>query len=244
MTYNNATKNHHEMYMPDDQVIPGVLYGSPDRLLSPAYWVRRCREGEKNSYDFISRGSTLLEEVGFCLLGGFGIKLEICEAFYNFLQKEGVFMPNNEFTEEQLFEMLNTPIKVLERPHRYRFPRQRAQRIHSAIRKLGKLNLDTSNDKVFRNQIQNLEGVGYKTASWIARNWLGSERVAILDIHVLRAGWKINLFEQDCSLPKDYLHLENRFLDFANAIKVRASVLDAVIWTDMRSFGSRLVLNA
>lgn len=244
MTNNNITKNHHEIYMPDEEVVSGVLYGSPDQLLSPAYWVKRCKEGEKISYDFISRESTLFEEVGFCLLGGFGVKLEICEAFYNFLQKEGTFIPDKEFTEEQLFELLNTQIKILGKPHRYRFPRQRARRIHLAMKKLRKLNLDTSNDRVFRDQIQSLEGIGYKTASWIARNWLGSERVAILDIHVLRAGRKINLFKKDYNLPKDYLYLENRFLDFANAIEVRASVLDAVIWTDMRNFGSRLVLSA
>lgn len=238
---NNIMQDIHGMYMPNDEVVPGVVYGRPDRLLSPAYWVQRCREGEKIGYDFISLGSTLFEEVGFCLLGGFGVKLEVCEAFYNLLQKEGAFTPDSKFTEEQLFELLNTPIKILERPHRYRFPRQRARRIHLAMKKLEKLNLNMSNDRVFRDQIQSLEGVGYKTASWIARNWLGSERVAILDIHILRAGQKINLFKQNCTLPKDYLHLENRFLDFANAIEVRASILDAVIWTDMRNFGSRLV---
>ena len=79
-----------------------------------------------------------------------------------------------------------------------------------------------------------LPGIGPKTASWIVRNWLGSDDVAILDVHVLRAGILMGLFPEDCRLPKDYEVLEKKFLDFARAIQVRASLLDAIMWRDMR----------
>jgi endonuclease III len=39
-----------------------------------------------------------------------------------------------------------------------------------------------------------LPGIGPKTASWIARNWLDADDVAILDIHIMRVGQVIGLF--------------------------------------------------
>lgn len=230
-------------YYPDLQLIPGVAYGSPDKLLSPAYWAQRCREGEATGHDFISRGSTLHEEIGFCLLGGFGVTLEINEAFYRHLLINNVFMSESDISEEKILSLLNMRIPVAGRLHKYRFPRQRARRIYLAMKHLDELDLDLTDGEKFRSQIEQLDGIGPKTASWIARNWLGAENVAILDIHVLRAGWAINLFEKNCVLPRDYSRLEKRFLDFAKALKVRASVLDAVMWSDMRTFGSKLVSN-
>jgi thermostable 8-oxoguanine DNA glycosylase len=44
----------------------------------------------------------------------------------------------------------------------------------------------------------------------------------------------MSLVPEAVSLPKDYFVLEQRFLDFAKAINVRSSVLDAVIWAEMR----------
>ena len=85
-----------------------------------------------------------------------------------------------------------------------------------------------------RERLLSLEGVGPKTASWIVRNLLGSDDVAILDVHVLRACRAMAVFPAKVSLPKDYGVLEGLFLDFANAIDVRASLLDAVMWLEMR----------
>lgn len=229
-------------YSEETEIIPGVFYGREDHLLSPAYWKARCALGEAEGHDFISKGSTLSEEVGFCLLGGFGVKVEINEAFYDHLKKHGAFSLEEIISEETLLELLSERLPINNRLHKYRFPRQKAKRIHNALSALKKINLNYSDPKVFRDQILALDGVGPKTASWITRNWLGAESVAILDIHILRAGHLINLFEHDCILPKDYQKLEDRFLQFAEALSVRASVLDAVIWSDMRDFGSRLVL--
>ncbi|MEO1020052.1 MAG: hypothetical protein AAFY56_20530, partial [Pseudomonadota bacterium] len=128
--------------------------------------------------------------------------------------------------EAKIFEMLDTPAPVNGRFRRYRFPKQRAQRICRAMTGLADIRLDHYNPVAFRDNIQGLEGVGPKTASWIARNWLDTDEVAILDIHVLRAGWFLGLFDRDCRLPNDYLALEKQFLIFAKNLHVRASVLD------------------
>ena len=82
-----------------------------------------------------------------------------------------------------------------------------------------------------------IPSIGPKTASWITRNWLGSDDVAILDIHIIRAGVLIGLFDRRQKVPKDYDAMEARFLEFAAALQVRPSLLDAVMWREMRQLG-------
>jgi thermostable 8-oxoguanine DNA glycosylase len=78
-----------------------------------------------------------------------------------------------------------------------------------------------------------LPGVGYKTASWIARNWLDADDVAILDIHIMRAGALGGFLDPRLSVQHDYLALEAQFLQFGRAIGVLPSELDAVMWIEM-----------
>jgi thermostable 8-oxoguanine DNA glycosylase len=225
----------------DDEVLPGVRYGRIDELLTPAYWVRRYETADSEEKDFVTRHGTLEEEIGFCLLGGYGVTLEVASAFFKKLKGYGAFTSRDVIAEEQIRALLATPIEIGDYRRRYRFPKQRALRIHNAMRKLSTIALNTSDAVEFRGQLQSLDGIGPKTASWIARNWLGADAIAILDIHILRAGWAINLFDRDSCLPRDYYALEDRFIMFAEELGLRASVLDAVMWTDMRKFGSKLV---
>ena len=85
-----------------------------------------------------------------------------------------------------------------------------------------------------RFYLMRLPGVGPKTASWIVRNWLNSNEVAILDIHVIRAGQLMNLFTTSERVEAQYFEMEQRFLDLAEAIDVPAADLDALIWSEMR----------
>ena len=87
-----------------------------------------------------------------------------------------------------------------------------------------------------------VKGIGYKTASWITRNWLRSERVAILDIHLLRAGVITGFFHPDYNLNTEYLNLEQRFLNFCLQLEVRPSDMDAIIWHYMKK-NNKLALN-
>lgn len=231
-------------FHPDDEVMPGMRFGREDELLSPAYWAMRCVTADPADIDFVNRHGTLEEEIGFCLLGGFGVTLEVATAFFERLRINGVFEPGVIVSEPDLFAMLDEPAAVRGRPHRYRFPMQRARRVHRAMAGLATMEFEEADPIRFRDQIQSLEGVGPKTASWIARNWLDTDSIAILDIHVLRAGWLLNLFDRNCRLPRDYFDLEKKFLNFAKNLHVRASVLDSVVWYDMRTFGSNLAREA
>ena len=225
----------------DDEVMPGIRYGREDQLLSPAYWAMKCATADVDQVNFVNRHGTLEEEVGFCLLGGYSVTLEVAAAFFDRLKRYGVFRLENSHSEADIMKLLQLPALVNGRPCRYRFPNQRAKRIRGAMVGLKELDLNPEHPIEFRNQLQRLEGVGPKTASWIARNWLDSDQIAILDIHVLRAGWFLGLFDRSCRLPSDYLNLERLFLEFAEKLEVRASVLDCVMWLDMRTFGSKLI---
>lgn len=224
----------------NDEVMPGIRFGREDELLTPAYWAMRCATAHPADIDFVNRHGTLEEEIGFCLLGGFGVTLEVATAFFECLRAKGAFERRAVVPETAFLAMLEEPTVVRGRPHRYRYPAQRARRLHRAMADLAQMEFDEDDPIRFRDQIQTLEGVGPKTASWIARNWLDTDSIAILDIHVLRAGWLLKLFDRNCRLPRDYLELESLFLRFAKRLHLRASVLDSVMWHDMRTFGSNL----
>jgi hypothetical protein len=73
------------------------------------------------------------------------------------------------------------------------------------------------------------------------RNYRGSDSVAIIDVHVLRAGRHIGLFEEELRSDQHYFRLENDFLAFAAAIDVRPALLDALMWDYMRRLGTGAV---
>lgn len=218
---------------PDCEVIPGVRWGRPEWVPSAAYWaVMGALASEEDG--FVSRDSTLKEQVGFCLLGGFGITAEMNHAVYDRLDGEGVFLPGALTSAFAIERLLKRPVEVNGRMIRYRFPNQRSARVSGAMRLLEEASPSPNDPKAFRNALMAIPGVGPKTASWITRNWLGSDEVAILDIHIIHAGRLIGLFDHRQKVERDYEAMEARFLEFAVAIEVKPSILDAVMWKSMR----------
>jgi N-glycosylase/DNA lyase len=222
-----------ELPDPEVVVVPGVLWGRPEVPMTPAYWAARCQWAE-HEQPFISKTGSLVEEVAFCLLGGFGITYEVNAAAYAHLKTLGAFDSDRPPEEAWLLEELSQPLKVGARSIRYRFPRQRARRLARMSDQLQEIHIDDLDALQLRDRLLGIEGVGPKTASWIVRNLLGSDDVAILDVHVLRACRAMSVFPSEVRLPKDYNVLESLFLSFAKAIDVRASLLDAVMWLEMR----------
>jgi len=159
--------------------------------------------------------------------------MELNRAAWEHLRDKGIFdLPIPEVGKIEAW--LCEPLVVDGRSTRYRFPRQRAVRIACALATSNLRESDRSEPLALRNALMHLPGIGPKTASWIVRNWAGSDAVAILDVHVLRAGQIMGLFPRDLRLPRDYASLERDFLDFARALGVRPSLLDAIIWREMR----------
>jgi hypothetical protein len=220
---------------PDHEVVPGVFFGRPEWVPTPAYWARLATLEASEPTPYISApGSPLVDDVACCILGGFGIKMEVNRAAWVRLKSDGTFEDSCEPKADHIEELLQQPLYVDGRWVRYRFPKQRAGRLSFAIKYLKQHHLPLSDPLALRGALTALPGIGPKTASWIVRNWTGSDDVAILDVHVIRAGQIMGLFPRDIRLPRDYMALEHRFLDFARALQIPASLLDAIIWREMR----------
>lgn len=224
-----------ELPAPDHEVIPGVQWGLIEAFPSPAYWayqvLARRTQGTRINPKL---GITLREEVGACLLGGHGIPASVGLAAFDALRTRGAFSGEAP-DEDTLYEWLSIPMRVGERTIRYRFARQKAKYLAAALARMGAEEAPTDSGRALRDWLLATPGIGYKTASWIARNWLDADDVAILDIHLLRAGLLAGFFPHDLTVERHYLQLEAKFLEFSNGLGVRASELDAVIWWEMMS---------
>jgi thermostable 8-oxoguanine DNA glycosylase len=218
----------------DDEVVPGVRWGRSDQVPSPAFWLTLAEKAAGIVEDFVNSAGSLAEEVGFCLLGGHGVTAEIAYAAFERLRGAGVFVIGASPKVEQIYALLSFPLQVAGRKIRYRFPRQRAERIQAVLCALDAEAPRTDDARLFRADLMRLPGIGPKTASWITRNHLGSDEVAILDVHVIWACQIIGLFGPRVRLPNEYELLENRFLEFAGRLGVRAAVLDALMWRETR----------
>lgn len=220
---------------PDREVVSGVFWGSIDAFPSPAYWayqvLARRLEGKTITYKL---GRTLREEVGACLLGGHGIPANVGLAAYHHLKHHGAF-ENKPPTEAELLTWLSEPLNLEGRLIKYRFARQKAKYLFCALQKLSNEIPPTETGKALRDWLLPITGIGYKTASWVARNWLDADDVAILDIHIYRAGLLGGFFEPDLTVERHYLQLEERFINLSMGLGVRASELDAVMWLEMMS---------
>ena len=153
------------------------------------------------------------------------------------MKAHGAFQ-NQLPTQETLLKWLQEPIEVEGHHVRYRFANQKSRYLYEALKKLSIENPPLNSGKALRNWLLSIPGIGYKTASWIARNWLDADDVAILDIHILRAGLLGNFFESNLTVERHYLELEEQFIRFSEGLGVKASELDALMWLEMMSSSS------
>lgn len=223
-----------ELPTADVLVLPGVKWGAVDAFPTPAYWafqvVARRLIGRPAEYRL---GRSLAEEVGACLLGGHGIPAPVGLAAYAHLRELGAFSKVAP-SEIQLEGWLREPLKIGHKSIRYRFAAQKARYLAAALPQLIDAPIFTEG-KALRDWLVRLPGVGLKTASWVARNWLAADDVAILDIHIVRVGQAMGLFPSNHTVERHYLELEELFLKFSAKLDVRAAELDAVIWYEMAS---------
>ncbi len=218
----------------DSCVLPGIPWGAIEAFPTPAYWTYQVMARRIIGIPPRHRlGVTLAEEVGACLLGGHGIPASVGLAAFRRLQSLGLLagVP----TESEVFELLSQPLDIGGRQVRYRFAKQKAYYVSEALYRLSAELPPLSSGRALRQWLIQLPGIGFKTASWVARNWLDADDVAILDIHILRAGALARFFEDNLTVERNYLELEEQFIRFAQAIGARPSELDAVIWFEMMS---------
>jgi thermostable 8-oxoguanine DNA glycosylase len=223
-----------EVPSPEETVVPQVVWGRPDVLFTPAYWMTQywMREGELPQRSH-AIGQTIEEEVVACLLGGHGVPAEIGIAAFERLRTRGLISAQAH-TVDTFSTNLREPLTVSGRKVTYRFWAQKAKYLAIALQTIKEQPMPRESARQMRLYLMRLPGVGPKTASWIVRNWLNSNDVAILDIHVIRAGQLMNLFSTSERVETHYFEMEQRFLHLASAIGIPPSDLDALIWSEMR----------
>lgn len=233
-----------ELPSPDTFLIRNVRWGAVDAFPTPAYWhcqvIARRLIGRPAGYKI---GRTLTEEVAACLLGGYGIPATIGIAAFENLRELGAFSGPPP-SEADLEAWLRFPLHLDGRLVKYRFARQKARYLATAIPATQSAPTFATGRQL-RDWLTQLHGVGLKTASWVARNWMDADDVAILDIHIVRVGQAIGLFPPNLTVELHYSELEQMFLEFSRALDIRASELDAVVWHEMASSSvtSRIVIN-
>lgn len=213
-------------------------WGDANRPMTPAYWAAQSWMWTLDAPHHYRLGSSLEEELLACMLGGYGIPAEVGLAAYDRLRRSMHASPDALADDKAVLEALSAPFRVGERTVRYRFARQKAGYVSAAFRELP--DVDRSLDDVaLRDELTRLRGVGRKTASWVVRNLRRSDKVAILDVHILRAGRSLGIFDPGLTVERHYLALEAAYLRFAASIGTAASILDSVMWNTMRQLPGR-----
>lgn len=220
---------------PSKELVPGVFWGCAGDVFSPAFWKYQSHMLRSRGYgnDF-QLGKTLLEEVCVCLLGGYGMPAELGLAAFKRLANKGLI--SSRTTIEKFESELSKPFKFGTKLRKYRFISQKSRYLHGALQAINQDNVPDCPTEL-RAFLTTIPGIGPKTASWIVRNHKGSDEVAILDIHIIRAGISIGLFEPNSNPTRDYFELERRFLHFCIALDEPASLVDAMMWEYMRRIG-------
>lgn len=215
----------------------GPVWGDASVPLTPAYWAAQSWMWEIGAPDHFRLGRTLAEELLACMLGGFGIPAEVGLAAYDRLRAE-MLQGGSLADADRVERLLTAPLELHGRSVRYRFARQKAGYVAAAFAQLSEVDEDVD-DRGLRDMLTRLRGVGPKTASWVVRNLRASDRVAILDVHILRLGRGLGIFAPEMAVERHYATLEEAFLRFAGAIGARASILDSVMWMTVRQLPAR-----
>ena len=231
----------HSLPSPEKPIGMGrIRWGRHEELCTPAYWAAQAWILELDEPDHYRLGETLAEETLACLLGGHGIPAEVGVAAYRRLRAAMRVDPDALRNVVKVERLLREPLTVRARQVRYRFAAQKARYVAGAISALDQID-ERLDDRALRDALIRIPGIGPKTASWIVRNWRRSDKVSILDIHILRAGAILGIFRDEWKVERHYTQLENAYLDFARCIGTRASILDSVMWASMREIPKDMI---
>lgn len=224
-----------DMPPPVAELFPGVPWGRFDALFTPAYWAGQAwQHARAGTYAPGRLGRTLAEEVTACILCGHGMPSEL--GLSAFERMRALDLISHPESAEAIETALRAPFRFGARFRRYRFPRMKARALAAALPALRTMG-EHPDDRVQRDALTRLPGVGLKTASWIVRNMRASNDVAIIDVHIVRAGRIAGFIDFGWTPSRNYSEMETAFLRFARALGVDAAVLDGLMWDHMRLMG-------
>ena len=203
-------------------------------LYTDAFWKLQyelfdCNFGTES---LLKEKGSYIDEVVACLLGGFGFKAEIGWAAFRRLKNRNLIKCGVDYSS--LVNALLEPLKVGETWTHYRFPRQKSKYVYDFLCRKDLKCAPLENDRAFRSWLLTINGIGPKTASWITRNYFLSNNIAIIDIHIYRAGILTGFVSPELDIHKNYFEIEQCFLNYCHSLKVKPSIMDMVMWLNMK----------
>lgn len=194
----------------------------------------------------------LWQELCLCILSS-NVPYELAKSVFFHLMKKGYlrleWMTKTSNSERLIADELSKPLYLPRRVNgsyrKYRFPNIRARDICQAAKIvsskkdwLSKLLATSTSEREARDSlVANVSGLGLKEASHFLRNIKYSDKLAIIDSHVvsfLKKFEEIPRANAKTITRKNYLELENRLLEICDKKGLDLSIFDMAIWHYMR----------
>lgn len=224
----------------------------PSDLWWAPVWERHRTSYARSARPRPAGETSLRRELIFCLLGGHGVTFELA------LSATDVILRLRPFDDGWTPDRLRPAIqRELSKPQfeprradgtfrRYRFPARKAQLIVDAVgwvdeqRDLHRGLAARTCERDRRSWLCQCPGIGLKTASWLLRNCGWAERLAILDVHLIRALQEAGVVTEP-RLPRDYELIEVAYLAWADGLGACPSALDLFLWEVQRARSTSLI---
>jgi N-glycosylase/DNA lyase len=212
---------------------------------SPAWhdaWLERAAEYESAAPVAAGAGEfALRHELVFCLLGGHGVTYELALSATDVVMSLSPFeavWSGSELTAALARELSTPQFDPRCKDgtfRRYRYPNRKAQLLGEArdwVLMTGGLEeglraIECEYER--REWLCGCPGMGPKSASWLLRNTGYANRLAILDVHILRAMDQAGRLP-DMLLPRDYAPVESRFVEWCDELGAPVDGLDLFLW--------------
>jgi len=191
--------------------------------------------------------SKLLKELSLCLLSS-SVKYEVACAYIEYFSQKKYFIKWTLQipTKDEICNLLCTPVKLKDKHVKYRFPNTKSQQLYDLLLNIygrgislkGILELSSNPKNVRDELIKNCPGVGNKQSSMFLRNIGFSDKLAILDTHLIDYLKSIHIIPSNyrLSTKKQYSHVEDKYLEYAISNDFNISYLDSAIWIIMKVY--------
>ena len=183
------------------QTVSDINWKEAGRRFTKSYWEVQYHLVD-SSYSNYQIGANLKEEVVACLLGGYGLKAEL--GLLAFHRIKNLRLINAKAMLSEIENAISKPFKLDGKEVHYRFPHQKSRYVFNFLQRDDIEELEHLCGSKLRNRLLSIKGIGPKTASWIARNHGNCEDVAIVDIHIYRAGRLAGFVNPLWNMQKDY----------------------------------------
>ncbi|TXF82497.1 hypothetical protein FUA23_21805 [Neolewinella aurantiaca] len=224
--YDTIQETLRRIPQPSEMVMKRISWGSCETLFTPAYWKLQYHlDHAEEDFSINHRLSDCIyEEIVGCMLGLYEFQCEYrTEIFYRIthMGSKNWFRGNT---------VLNLILSIFPK-----FPTKRMQYITELISDKDSLHLTIDDDLKLRSQLLQVNGIGWKNASWITRNFLDSEKVVVLDSNVIKACFKMGLYEGLKNRSSDYLRMEETFIEFCRILDVIPSKMCSIMNDHVRT---------